>query len=107
MMYVKFPIPTKHIFFNPAGTADEIFKFSSDLEKIGSAWDVAIRNGTNVEIISDPVEISRPRYGVITVVKVKADVATDYHTIIKELWIPTACIVELENNETRSTQFAN
>jgi hypothetical protein len=108
MLYVKFPMQTKHLFFNPSGPTGEPYRFSSDLEKIGSAWDVSIRNGTRVEVISDPVDISRPQYGgIISVVKVRADVADDYHTIIKEFWVPTICVIELENNETRSTQLAN
>jgi hypothetical protein len=95
--YVKFRIPTKFIFFNPAGGKDEAFSFSSDLEKIGTEWDVRIKNGTFVELISDPVQIDRPKYGgIISVIKVKADVATDYHTIIKECWVPTCAIVPIE-----------
>ena len=95
--YVKFQIPTKFIFFNPSGEPDEVFKFSSDIEKIGLEWDVGIQNGTYVDPISEPVQIDRPKYGgIISVIKVKADVATDYHTIIKELWIPTCSLVSIE-----------
>lgn len=107
MLYVKFPIYTKHMFFNPAGKMGEAFRFSSDLEKIGSEWDVAIANGTYVQIISDPVEITRPKYGTFSVVRIKADVATDYHTIIKELWVPVICIVDLENNAVEGSKLPN
>lgn len=107
MMYRKFIIPTEHVFYHPSGKMGEPFRFSSDLEKIGSEWDVAIQNGTYVEVISDPVEITRPQYGIISVVKIRADVATDYHTIIKEFYVPIGCVVKVENNETRSAELAN
>jgi hypothetical protein len=95
--YVKFQVPTKFIFFNPSGEKDEPFSFSSDLEKIGTEWDVRVKNGTFVEPISEPVQIDRPKYGgIISVIKVKADVADDYHTIIKEFWIPTMTLVSIE-----------
>ena len=70
------------------------------MEKIGSEWDVGVQNGTYVDLISEPVQIDRPKYGgIITVIKVKADVATDYHTIIKEFWIPTNTLVSIENEK--------
>jgi hypothetical protein len=95
--FVKFPICTKFMFFNIMGEKDESFKFSSDLEKIGTEWDVEIRNGTFVEPISEPTEIDRPKYGgMISVIKIRADVATDYHTIIKEFWIPTITLINIE-----------
>lgn len=95
--YIKFRVPTKFIFFNPSGEKDEVFSFSSDLDKIGVEWDVRIQNGSYVEPISEPVQIDRPKYGgIISVIKIKTDVATDYHTIIKECWIPTMTLVSLE-----------
>ena len=93
MMYTKFPIYTKFVFFKLPGEKGDLYKFSSDLEKIGSEWDVEIQNGTYVDVISDPVKIARPSYGTMTVVKIRADIATDYHTIIKEFWVPVDCIM--------------
>lgn len=107
MMYVKFPIFTKFMFFNPSGKEGDTFKFCSDLEKIGLEWDVALANGTYVDVISEPIDIIRPKYGTLSVIKIRADVAIDYHTIIKELWVPTVCIHKVENNETKSSQLSN
>jgi hypothetical protein len=47
-----------------------------------------------VDVISAEITLDHPKYGNLTVVKVKADVATDYHTVIKEFWVPVNCIVE-------------
>lgn len=96
---MKFPLFTKFMFFHPDGLKDKSYNFSSDFEKIGLEWDVSIRNGTWVDVISDPVEISHPKYGIISLVKIKADVATDYHTIIKEFWVPVNCIIETSKDE--------
>jgi hypothetical protein len=91
----KVPTSTKHRFFNPAAEEGYLYSFSTDLEKIGLEWDVQIRNGAYIEVISEPLYIQRPKYGgMISVTKIKADVSQDYHTIIKEFWIPTACILE-------------
>jgi hypothetical protein len=95
--YFKYPIHTNFMFFNIRGDTDESFKFSTDLEKIGTEWDVEIKNGTFVEPISEPVEIDRPKYGgMISVIKIRADVAHDFHTIIKEFWIPTSTLINVE-----------
>ena len=108
MKYGKFPLMTDHVFFNSAHPKGQLLKFATDLEKIGLEWDVEIRNFSCVNIISDPIDINTPKYGDMTVVKVQGDVATDYHTIIKEFWVPTVCIFKLsENNETSSTQLSN
>lgn len=107
MMFKKFIIPTDHMFFHPAGERGHVYKFSTDLEKIGTEWDVAIANGTYVEVISAPVEITRPQYGQITVIKVKADIATDYHTIIKEFYVPAFCIIKSEDYAVKSPELAN
>jgi hypothetical protein len=97
MLYRKFPLYTKYKFLKSSGEAGDTYNFSSDLEKIGIENDVSIQNGTYVEPISDPVEIEKPQYGgIISVIKVKADVATDFHTIIKELWIPTIDLVKIK-----------
>lgn len=103
-MYFKFPIFTKFIFFVPNEPPDMIYKFSSDLEKIGTEWDIRIKNGTGVDVISEPIEIDRPKYGgLITLVKIKADIAMDYHEIIKEFWVPVSCIFE----NTKTNQASN
>lgn len=98
-LYTKFPVPTKHIFSHPDGPDGKPYRFSSDLEKIGLEWDVSIKNGTYVEVLSEPLDIQRPKYGPISVVKVRADVATDYHTVIKEFWVPVNCIIETSEHE--------
>lgn len=98
-MYQKFPMFTKYMFFKRPGEVGDSYNFSTDLEKIGIDWDVSIQNGTYVDIISEPLEITREKYGTIWVVKIKADVATDYHTIIKEFWVPTSCVFEVVKTE--------
>lgn len=107
MMYTKFIIPTEHIFFHPSGKMGEAFRFSSDLEKIGVEWDRAIRNGTYVEVVSDPIEVTKEPYGTFKVLKIKADVATDYHTIIQELYVPAFCVVKAEDYAIKSSELAN
>lgn len=107
MMYVKFPITTKHMFFRLPGKKGDSFGFSTELDKIGVEWDVSIRNGTYVEVISDPIEIEKQPYGKMSVIKIRADVATDYHTIIKEFYVPTICIVEVKDNAINSTELPN
>lgn len=84
---------TKYIFYHPDGIERQSYNFSSDLEKIGYTWDVSIRNGTSIDIISDPVEIERPKYGRILVIKIRANIVDDYHTIIKEFWVPIECVM--------------
>jgi len=107
-MFYKIPQPTKFMFFKFPGSKGDLYQFSSDLEKIGIQWDVQIQNGTYVEIVSEPMEINRFKYGgTFSVVKIKADVSTDYHTVIKEFWVPINCIIESENYETQSSQFRN
>jgi hypothetical protein len=106
-LYQKFPLFTKYIFLHPDGYEGKLFNFSSDLEKIGIEWDVSIRNGTYIDVISEPIEITRPQYGAISVVKIKADVATDYHTIIKEFWVPITCVVKVENNAIESSELSD
>ena len=98
-LYKKFPLFTKYMFFHPDGYEGKSFQFSTDLEKVGVEWDVAIRHGTYVDVISEPIEIHRPKYGAISVIRIRADVATDYHTIIKEFWVPVNCIIETSDNE--------
>lgn len=98
---------TNYMFYNPTAEVGHVFKFSSDIEKIGIEWDVAVKNGTLVDIISDPIEITRPQYGTFTVVKIKADVAIDYHTIVREFWVPTMCVYKVEKNETSGVEQSN
>ncbi len=100
----KFPLFTKFMFFKLPGEKGDLYKFSSDLEKIGLNFDVQIQNGTYVDVISEPMEISRPKYGgTISVIKIRADVAIDYHTVIKEFWVPINCIMKVEGNEATSS----
>ncbi len=96
------------MFFKLPGEKGDLYRFSSDLEKIGIEWDAQIQNGTYIEIVSEPIEITRFKYGgTLSVVKIKADVSTDYHTIIKEFWVPINCIIESEIYETQSSQLRN
>lgn len=95
MMYKKFQVYNKFMFFNPDGELGEPFKFSTDLDKVGLEWDVVIPNGIFVDVISSPVEISSEKYGVISLVKIRADIAPDYHTIIKEFWVPSRCVIDV------------
>jgi hypothetical protein len=96
--HTKMLTPTKHRFFNPAAEEGYLYSFSTDLEKIGLEWDVQIQNGAFIEVISEPLHIQRPKYGgMISVTKIRADVAQDYHTILKEFWIPTVCIQEVKD----------
>jgi hypothetical protein len=91
-------IGKKVLFFNTMGTENELFGFSTTLDKIGVELDVSLRNNTQVLILSEPLEINVPKYGgVISVTKIRADVATDYHAIIKEFWVPTATLSEIKN----------
>lgn len=106
MFYKKFPIFTNFRFINPYAEEGAMYSFSTDLEKIGIENDVAISNGAYVDIVSEPVVINRPKYGEdISVIKVRADVATDFHTIIKEFWVPTRLVVKVENNAAQGTQL--
>jgi hypothetical protein len=91
---MKFPIHTDFVFQHPDGIEGKSYNFSSDLDKVGSVWDVSIRNGTGVDVVSEPITIDNAKYGMISLIKIKADVATDYHTIIKEFWVPINCIIE-------------
>lgn len=93
MLYFKIPIYTNYMFFKLPGEKGHAYRFSSDLEKVGSEWDVEIQNGTGVDIISEPVTIDNPKYGIISLIKIRADVAIDYHEIIKEFWVPVDCVI--------------
>ena len=98
---------SKFIFFKLPGEKGDAYRFSTDLEKIGLQWDVTIQNGTYVEVISEPLEITRPSYGTISVLKIRANIMPDYHTVIKEFWVPAYCVLEIEENETPSSQLRN
>jgi hypothetical protein len=97
--YLKFQLTSGKVrFFNPDGKEGELFSYSSELEKIGSGWDVHCPNGIYVEIVSEPMIIDRPKYGgIISVTKIRDDVATDYHTIVKEFWVPTIYLSETKD----------
>jgi hypothetical protein len=95
-MYIKFPIYTKFC-FKHFGENGDSFLFSTDFKKIGSVFDVSIQNGTGIDIISDTITLDHPKYGFMSLIKIKADIATDYHTVIKEFWIPIDCVVDLRH----------
>lgn len=99
--YQKIIIPTDVVFLRPTDPIEKSFSFSSSIEKIGIEWDVDIRNGSYVSIISDVISINHPKYGTLSLIKVKADVATDFHTIIKEFWVPTDYL-HMRSNDQRS-----
>ena len=98
---------TRFIFFNSDQEVGYVYSFSTDLEKVGLEWDVRIKNGTYIEVLSEPLEIYRQKYGTISVIKVRADVADDYHTVIKEFWIPANHVMELKEDVSQSSQFRN
>ncbi len=84
--------------FNNLHKEGHVYSFSTDLEKIGLEWDVQLANGSYIELVSEPLYIQRPKYGgMISVTKIRANVSPDFHTIMKEFWIPTESILELES----------
>jgi hypothetical protein len=87
----------KALFFNPNGEEDQSFNFSSTLEKVGVEWDCTLKNNSIVIVLSEPVEIDSPKYGNIWLTKIKANMATDFHTIIGEFWVPTITLVDIED----------
>jgi hypothetical protein len=96
-LYTKYPLFTEFVLFNLAGDIEKSYGYHSDIEKIGiERAEIAVKNGTYVKKISEPVEIDIPKYGKISVIKVLADIATDYHTIMAEFWAPTASVIETE-----------
>ena len=86
------------MFINPEGEKGDIYKFCTELEKIGAEFDVSLANGSFITPISDSIEINHPKYGPMMVTKIKADVATDYRSILKEFWIPSEFIVRLKDD---------
>ena len=86
MLYHKYNIFNDAKLVFPDGVA--AFSFSSDLDQIGTLFDVTVAAGTRVGILSDPITLTHPKYGILNIQMVEADVATDYHTIIKKFWIP-------------------
>src|ERR1700677_4735615 len=82
------------LFSMEGGGEDEVFGFSSTLDKIGIELDVCLHNNTQVLVISEPVVIDVAKYGgLISVTKIQTNVAADYHTIIQEFWVPTTTLV--------------
>jgi len=97
--YIKYTmINADYIFIRPDEEFGKRFNFCTELDDIGTGkFDVSLANGSKVEVVSDPVEIYREKYGGnISVTKIKADIAIDYHTIIKEFWIPTQYLSGLQ-----------
>lgn len=84
-------------FFNPNGAADEVFSFSSTLEKMGAEWDCSLKNNSIVIIISEPIQIDSPKYGKMWLTKIKANMASDFHLIMGEFWVPTITLVDIED----------
>lgn len=85
------------LFLMQGGAEDEVFGFSSTLDKIGIELDVGLKNNTMVLVLSEPVVIDVAKYGgLISITKIRADVSTDYHTIIMDFWVPTTTLVETE-----------
>jgi hypothetical protein len=74
-------------FLNPYKDPERVFSFSSTLDKIGFDWDRQLKNNTNVIILSDPVELNREPYGVISVTKISAEG--------EEIWVRTDCLVDI------------
>lgn len=96
-LYTKYPLFTEFVLFNLVGGIEDAYRYHSDIEKIGIEHaEIVVKNGTYVKKISEPVEIDIPKYGKMSVIKVKADIATDYHTIMAEFWVPTTSVIETE-----------
>lgn len=83
-------IGTQVLFFIPANSDDQVFQFSTTLDKIGYDLDAELKNRTRVVIISDPVDVKRKQYGVMSVTKVRT-------RMDKELWLPTNTLVDIED----------
>lgn len=83
------------VFLQSVDSPNKMYSFSSTLEKVGVEWDCSLQNNTAVLILSDPVEVHREKYGAISLTKIRANVATDFHTIMQEMWVRTDCLVDI------------
>ena|ERR1700723_3410931 len=106
--YQKFSAFSKFRFIYPGANEGQLFAYSTDLEKIGIQNDVSVPNGAYVNVVSEPILIKRDKYGgTISVIKVQADVAIDYHTVVKEFWVPTQYIIKIGTNAAQNSQLSN
>jgi len=64
-----------------------VFKFSSDINNIGSTFDRIIKNVTEVIIISDPEKLTTSLYGNIAVIKIFFQ---------NDMWVPLGSIRIIE-----------
>jgi hypothetical protein len=87
----------KALFSRPDGDDDQMFTFSSTLEKLGEEWDCSLKNNSLVLVISDPVNLVHTKYGRMTLIKIKANMTHDFHTIIGEFWVPTIFLADIED----------
>jgi hypothetical protein len=71
------------------------FSFASSLDKIGVQNDLCLRTGSYVTITSEPIEFEHPKYGLMILVRVLADVSLDYHTFHEEFWMPVNDLMEV------------
>jgi hypothetical protein len=95
--YFKLPTATKHIFFKSPGEKGYKYNFSTEINKIGSEWDVSIQNGTYIDILgdlTDPIIIDSPVHGNLSLILIRAYVSDDFNTIIKTFYVPVDCIIE-------------
>ena len=88
-----------YLFMMPGLPDDADFGFASQFEDIGHVdkHDVRLKNATKVLILSEPAIAEHPTLGPLWVTKIRADVSRDYHTIIKEFWVPTNLLIKLDD----------
>lgn len=87
----------KALFFRPDQDANQMFNFSSTLEKVGEGWDCQLKNNSIVLVISESIEIIHTKYGKMTLTKIKANMAPDFHIIVGEFWVPTIFLTNIED----------
>src|SRR5271165_1371079 len=61
-----------YLFWNPDGTDDRVYSFSSTLENIGISHDRSLKNKTKVLVLGEPIEAVHPIVGPLLVSKVMA-----------------------------------
>lgn len=90
-------INKKALFFRYDGNDDQMFGFTSTLEKVGEEWDCEVKNKSIVIVMSDPVEMIHTKYGKMSLTKIKANMAPDFHIIVGEFWVPTIFLTNIED----------
>lgn len=77
---------------------NEWFKFTSNLNDLGTNWDVIVRNNTEVMIISDPIVVQNEKYGVMSLTKVLCFGKTklDGDSLSISPWLPTHTLFSIE-----------